>query len=100
MGPRSADAKLSLVERLRSQRHRHRRRAKPVRALYVIAGFTVLAAGVVMIVTPGPAFVVIPVGLALLSLEFVWAEQLLEAAMKRGDQAKCARLKRRESSAC
>jgi uncharacterized protein (TIGR02611 family) len=88
MSTGSAEGKPSLVERLKSERHKHRRRPKPVRALYVVAGFTILAAGVVMLVTPGPAFVVIPVGLALLSLEFVWAEQLLEAAVKRGEQAK------------
>jgi len=88
MGTESAEAKPSLVQRLRSQRDRHRRRAKPIRALYILAGFTILIAGVVMLLTPGPAFVVIPVGLALLSLEFRWAEKLLEAAMARGEQAR------------
>ena len=41
-----------------------------------------------MLVTPGPAFVVIPIGLALLSLEFAWAEGLLERALEKGEQAK------------
>jgi tellurite resistance protein TerC len=36
-------------------------------------GATVLLIGVVMLVTPGPAIVVIPVGLAILSVEFTWA---------------------------
>ena len=58
-----------VVERLQAQRGRHRERPKPVRALYVVAGFTILLAGVVMLITPGPAFV-IPIGLALLSLSF------------------------------
>lgn len=31
-----------------------------------------------MIVTPGPAFVVIPVGLAILAVEFVWARRWLK----------------------
>jgi uncharacterized protein (TIGR02611 family) len=78
----------SMVERLRAQRDRHHRRPRPIRALYVVAGFTILLAGIVMLLTPGPAFVVIPVGLALLSLEFVWAERLLEAAMAKGEQAR------------
>jgi uncharacterized protein (TIGR02611 family) len=77
-----------LIERLQAQRARHSQRPRPIRALYVVAGFTILLAGVVMLVTPGPAFVVIPVGLALLSLEFAWAEQLLESAMRRGEQAR------------
>jgi len=38
-----------------------------------IVGGSVLVAGVLMIVLPGPAFVVIPVGLGILSLEFAWA---------------------------
>lgn len=38
-----------------------------------VVGATVLLIGVVMLVTPGPALVVIPVGLAILSIEFTWA---------------------------
>ena len=42
-----------------------------------IVGATVLLIGVVMLVTPGPALVVIPVGLAILSIEFTWARSYL-----------------------
>lgn len=42
-----------------------------------IVGVSVLLLGVLMIVTPGPAFVVIPLGLAILGLEFVWARRWL-----------------------
>jgi tellurite resistance protein TerC len=42
-----------------------------------ILGGSVLAVGVAMIVLPGPAFVVIPVGVALLATEFMWARRLL-----------------------
>jgi uncharacterized protein (TIGR02611 family) len=80
--------KPSLVERLQQQRERHRRRPLPVRVLYIVVGFTLLAAGIAMLVTPGPAFVVIPIGLALLSLEFAWAENLLESALEKGEVAK------------
>jgi uncharacterized protein (TIGR02611 family) len=38
-----------------------------------IVGGTVLLIGVAMIALPGPAFVVIPVGLGILSIEFAWA---------------------------
>ena len=41
-------------------------------------GVTVLAIGVVMLVTPGPALIVIPVGLAILSIEFTWARAWLK----------------------
>lgn len=51
---------------------------KQLRRLVVaVIGFTVLAIGLVMIVLPGPAFIVIPTGLAILSVEFVWARNLL-----------------------
>jgi uncharacterized protein (TIGR02611 family) len=80
--------KPSFVERLREQRERHRRRPLVVRVLYIVVGFTLLAAGVAMLVLPGPAFVVIPIGLALLSLEFAWAENLLDRALEQGEAAK------------
>src|SRR5688572_13561329 len=77
-----------IVQRLEAQRERHRQRGFLVRMLYTILGFTVLIAGLLMLVLPGPALIVIPVGLALLSLEFVWAEGLLERALVHGDNAK------------
>lgn len=39
-----------------------------------VVGGLFLAAGIIMIVTPGPAFVLIPLGLLLLASEFKWAE--------------------------
>lgn len=42
-----------------------------------IVGATVVLIGAIMLVTPGPGLVVIPVGLAILSLEFAWARQWL-----------------------
>ena len=81
-------SKPSLVERLREQRERHRRRPLAVRVLYIVVGFTLLGAGVAMLILPGPAFVVIPIGLALLSLEFAWAENLLDRALEQGEAAK------------
>jgi uncharacterized protein (TIGR02611 family) len=42
-----------------------------------VVGATVLLIGVVMLVTPGPALIVIPVGLAILSIEFTWARAWL-----------------------
>ncbi len=83
-----AAAKPSLPERLRAQRERHLQRPKPIRLLYIVAGFTILLAGIVMLLAPGPAFVVIPVGLAVLSLEFAWAERLLDTAIEKGEAAK------------
>lgn len=48
------------------------------RIVIAIVGTTVVLAGVVMLVTPGPAVVVIPAGLAILGLEFAWARHWLK----------------------
>jgi len=81
-------AKPSFVERMRAQRETHRERSKIVRFGFVIVGFTVLLAGIAMMVLPGPALAVIPIGLAILSLEFAWAARLLELALDQAEKAK------------
>jgi tellurite resistance protein TerC len=48
------------------------------RLVVIVIGFTMLAAGIAMIVLPGPAFVFIPAGLAILATEFLWARKLLQ----------------------
>jgi uncharacterized protein (TIGR02611 family) len=50
------------------------------RIAIAIVGGSVLVVGVAMIVLPGPAFVVIPLGLGILSLEFAWARSWLRKA--------------------
>ena len=48
------------------------------RLMIAVIGFTVLAIGLALIVLPGPAILVIPAGLAILSVEFAWARNLLK----------------------
>lgn len=68
-----------------------RREMNPIRITYKLArrivitlvGATVLLIGVIMIVTPGPAVVFIPVGLAILGLEFAWARSWLKHLRER-----------------
>ncbi len=48
------------------------------RLVRVVVGFTLLLIGVALIVLPGPATVVIPLGLLVLAGEFVWAGRLLK----------------------
>jgi len=45
-----------------------------------IIGGTVLLIGVALIVLPGPAFIVIPIGLAILATEFAWALSMVDRA--------------------
>lgn len=54
------------------------------RLVVLLVGLTVVAIGAAMIVLPGPAVVVIPIGLAILASEFVWARRLLDNLKERG----------------
>jgi len=47
------------------------------RLIIIVVGFTILLLGVAMILLPGPAFIMIPLGLGILATEFVWARTLL-----------------------
>jgi uncharacterized protein (TIGR02611 family) len=60
------------------------------RFLKILIGFTLLLAGVVMIVSPGPGWLTILLGLGVLAAEFVWARRLL-------DRLKAQSLKIRDS---
>ena len=59
---------------------------KAKRLVKVIVGFTLLLFGVVMLVTPGPGWVAIGLGLALLAAEFVWARRLLNRLKAEGNR--------------
>jgi len=48
--------------------------------LVLIIGGTVLLIGIILIFLPGPSFIVIPAGLAILAIEFTWAQTLLKRA--------------------
>lgn len=53
------------------------------RIVIAVIGGTVVLAGVIMLVTPGPGLVVIPFGLAILALEFAWAKLWLKRLKSR-----------------
>jgi tellurite resistance protein TerC len=57
-----------------------------LRLVRTVIGFTVLALGFIMIVTPGPAVVMIPVGLAILATEFTWARRYLRRFKEEGEK--------------
>ncbi|HME12895.1 MAG TPA: PGPGW domain-containing protein [Candidatus Acidoferrum sp.] len=58
------------------------------RVFRIVAGFTLLAVGVVMIVTPGPGWLVILLGLSLLAAEFIWARRLMERIKHEGERVR------------
>jgi uncharacterized protein (TIGR02611 family) len=83
------DAGLQMVEgREELRQGAYGRMLRIVRRIAVaFVGGTVLAVGVVMVVLPGPAVVVIPAGLAILATEFPWARRLLHRV--RGAAGRC-----------
>ncbi len=50
------------------------------RIVVAVVGGTVTLIGIALIVLPGPAFVIIPIGLSILATQFVWAKRFLEKA--------------------
>ena len=48
------------------------------RIVVAVVGGTVLILGIALVVLPGPAFLVIPVVLAILAIEFAWAQRWLQ----------------------
>jgi tellurite resistance protein TerC len=51
---------------------------KARRIIIGVIGATILLMGLALLVLPGPAFLVIPVGLGILATEFAWARRLLK----------------------
>jgi uncharacterized protein (TIGR02611 family) len=74
------------------------RTVEQVRRIFrIVAGFTLLLAGGVMLVTPGPGWVVILLGLGLLAAEFVWARRLMDRIKHEGTRIKDTVLGKPES---
>ena len=63
------------------------RTAKQIKRMAVgLAGVTVILIGVAMIILPGPAFIVIPSGFAILATEFAWARRALRKLKEKGKE--------------
>lgn len=65
------------------------RTVKQIRRVFIVlAGFTLLLLGIIMIVAPGPGTPVILLGLGLLAAEFVWARRLVERVKREAARLK------------
>ena len=70
------------------------------RAAVTIAGFALILAGIVLLVLPGPGWLLIIIGLAVLATEYVWAERALDVAKQKAKAAAAkARARMRRGSA-
>jgi uncharacterized protein (TIGR02611 family) len=83
----ATDGPARWAEKLAERREAHLQRSRIYRLLFAAVGTVVTLAGIALLVLPGPAFVVIPIGLAMLALEFAWAENLLEKALAQAEKA-------------
>ena len=68
-----------MVQRLANLGYRAARRV-----VVTLVGGSVVVVGIAMLVLPGPAMVVIPVGLAILGLEWAWARRFLRTIKETG----------------
>ncbi|CAI8917250.1 PGPGW domain-containing protein [Methylocaldum szegediense] len=53
------------------------------RVVIGVVGTSIVLIGVALIVLPGPAFLMIPLGLAILGIEFAWARHWLRIVKRR-----------------
>ena len=65
----------------------YERHGRIFRWMWIAVGFVVVAAGLAMIVFPGPVTVVVPAGLAMLAAVFGWARRLLLQTVEYGEEA-------------
>jgi len=77
-------------QRLHARLHRNRALSATTKVIVTLVGTAVLAAGLVMLVTPGPGLLGIVAGLAILATEWDWAERWLAAARRRLQAARSA----------
>jgi len=69
------------------------------RIAVTVIGVLVVLAGLVLLVLPGPGWVLIFVGLSILGSEYVWAQRLLRVAKQQANNAKDKILRRKQAKA-
>jgi uncharacterized protein (TIGR02611 family) len=69
------------------------------RLAVTFAGFTLVLAGMVLLVIPGPGVALIVAGLAVLATEYVWAQRALNYARRTATRAKDRALNRSKRGA-
>jgi uncharacterized protein (TIGR02611 family) len=59
-----------------------------------VVGLVLVAAGLVLLVLPGPGILLVIAGLAVLATEYVWAQRALNFARRKGTEMKDVALRR------
>jgi uncharacterized protein (TIGR02611 family) len=68
------------------------------KVLVGLVGGLVLLAGIAMMLLPGPAFIFVPLGLAILALEFAWARHYLQKVRGWYDKARAKRAQKKKAT--
>ena len=68
------------------------------RVAITVAGFSVMILGLILVPLPGPGWLIVFAGLAMLATEYVWAQRLLRFAKTKAGQARDAVLRRRQTA--
>ena len=63
------------------------------RGAVTVAGFGLIGVGGLFLFLPGPGFLIIVAGLAVLATEYVWARNALDSARTKAEQAAAASVK-------
>jgi CHASE2 domain-containing sensor protein len=79
-----------IIRGLRERRERHTQRQLALGAAVILGAFGLPLIGALLLVLPGPGIPLIVAALALLALEFVWAERLLANTLRKAERAKRA----------
>ena len=72
-----------LIERVRERKARHKERSKLYRLLFALLAVAVTLLGLALVPLPGPGWLIVALGLAMLALEFDRAERVLELVLHR-----------------
>lgn len=78
------DTKARIERTISGVQRRYEGHGRVFRVLWTLVAVTVVLAGLAMLVFPGPAIVVIPLGLAMLAVQFAWARNVLNASIDGG----------------
>jgi hypothetical protein len=73
-----------IQRRVHAVQRRYHQGGPMVRAVWVVVAAAVTVAGLAMLVLPGPALLVIPIGLAMLAVRYRWAQWALGELIDHG----------------
>jgi uncharacterized protein (TIGR02611 family) len=88
--PDDERTEVSWRDRVHHRLHRNRAMSATTKLVVTVVGTSVLMAGLIMMVTPGPGLLGIVAGLAILATEWDWADRWLTTARRKLHEARLA----------